>query len=70
MRVIGGLSAAPVGCQELGPVKLEAASSLDFNPVGSSSNDMLVVMTAAKGGDTLHMTSALPAGGIAYRCNP
>ena len=34
IHVIGGFSAAPVGCQDLGPVALPPASMLTTSPVG------------------------------------
>jgi hypothetical protein len=68
VRVIGVQHPAPTGCQELGPVQLSGASLLNSSFVGNPNDEMLREMTLAKGGDTLHYTSAFPPGGVAYKC--
>jgi hypothetical protein len=68
VHVIGALKAAPVGCQDLGPVQLPAASLMTDNPFGSPNDEMMRTLTAAKGGDTLHYTGAFPLKGEAYKC--
>jgi hypothetical protein len=70
IHVIGGLSAAPVGCQDLGPVALPPASTLTTSPVGSPNDEMMRTLAAAKGADTLHYTGAFPLKGEAYKCGP
>jgi hypothetical protein len=57
-----------LGCQELGPVQLSGSSLLNTSLVGNPKDEMLREMTLAKGGDTLHYTSAFPLGGVAYKC--
>jgi len=51
-------------------VRLSGAASLTWNPVGSPTLDELKLLTAQKGGDTLHMQGAFPLRGEAYGCNP
>jgi hypothetical protein len=68
VHVIGGQYPAPTNCKELGPVQLSGASLLNTSLVGSPNDEMLRQMTLAKGGDTLHYTSAFPPGGVAYKC--
>jgi hypothetical protein len=62
VHVIGGQHPAPIGCRELGPVQLSGSSLLNTSLVGNPNDEMLREMTLAKGGDTLHYTSAFPPG--------
>ena len=68
MRVIGAQHAAPTGCKDLGPVSLTDAAAFNLNPLSSPNDEMLRLMTKAKGGDTLHYTGIFPLRGVAYKC--
>ena len=68
VRVIGVQHAAPTGCKDLGPVSLTDAAAFNLNPLSSPNDEMLRLMTKAKGGDTMHYTGIFPLRGVAYKC--
>jgi len=68
VRVISALRAAPTGCKDLGPVSLTRAAALNTSPVSNPNDELLRLMTQAKGGNTLHYTGVFPLRGEAYNC--
>lgn len=68
VRVISALRAAPTGCKDLGQVSLTRAAALNTSPLSNPNDELLRLMTQAKGGNTLHYTGIFPLRGEAYKC--